>query len=180
MATRFSGTVTISIRYVDSVQHSPNGHYRCYLSSPVTMARRGYSVTVGAPRHLDHAVDSAEAYDAVARAAVSFAGPIADTNGGRDAQGDICDRCDWNDSEVMIFRSERARAGWKMAMLDAEEARSASQWSLSGARMLCRGGVPIFELSRYPVPSERPYGYATSPAEADDIARAIVAALNAL
>ena len=67
MAKRYSGSVTISIAYLDS-----SNEYRCYLSSPVTIARQGYRVRVGAPASLSCAVDSAEAYDAVAHAALSF------------------------------------------------------------------------------------------------------------
>jgi hypothetical protein len=67
MAKRYSGTVTISIRYVDN-----ESAYRCYLTSPLTFRRQGYAVSIREPASLNVPVDSSEAYDAVAHAALSF------------------------------------------------------------------------------------------------------------
>ena len=64
MALRYSGTLTIRVLYND------RGFYNASIS------RRGrnlWSGTVGEPRHLRVAVDSPEAYDETAHAALSFA-----------------------------------------------------------------------------------------------------------
>ena len=66
MATkRYSGNVTVAINYVDS-----ENHYKATVSAG---GKRGKTVIVNPPRHLTKAVDSAEAYDNAAKAAVSFA-----------------------------------------------------------------------------------------------------------
>jgi len=106
MAKRYCGLVTISIRYVDSAEHSPNGHYRVYLSCPVTMARRGYSATIGAPRYSQHAVDSAEAYDDVARAALSFLQSEVDAKR---------EECAYNGHRDLL---DRAVQGWDPSKFD--------------------------------------------------------------
>jgi hypothetical protein len=47
-----------------------NGSYRCFVR---TSGGVKYKCVVGAPAHLDHAVDSPEAFDGAARAALAFA-----------------------------------------------------------------------------------------------------------
>lgn len=66
MAVRYCGAVKITMRYQDKTSD-----YRCVVSVPGKVAP--YVVIVGQPRVLNHAVDSKEAYDATAHAALSFA-----------------------------------------------------------------------------------------------------------
>src|ERR1019366_1773323 len=92
---RYSGQIRIRITYIDfdagnrynmdgSIRF-PNGSYRCFLRSDT-----GFTtiVIVGAPAFLSQAVDSPEAFDEVARAAISFA-----AHDGSDHEED--DKCDW-------------------------------------------------------------------------------------
>jgi hypothetical protein len=76
MATRYCGGVTIKLTWsdtnADTGLHHINGVYRCLISSPITAPRKPYVIYVAAPRYLDTAVDSAEAYDSAAHAALSF------------------------------------------------------------------------------------------------------------
>lgn len=65
MAKRSSGCVNVSIVWVDRTSQ-----YRAVVSSP-----EGREVVlVGAPRVMARGVDHPDAYDAAARAAISFAG----------------------------------------------------------------------------------------------------------
>jgi hypothetical protein len=64
MALRYSGTLTIRVTYND------RGYYNASISRK---GRNLWSGTVGEPRHLSHSVDSPEAYDETAHAALSFA-----------------------------------------------------------------------------------------------------------
>ena len=80
MATlRYSGELRIRITYIDWKQsdvfadgtpRNRNGQYRCYLN---VADGQGKTIYVGAPAHLSHAVDSPEAFDDTARAALAFA-----------------------------------------------------------------------------------------------------------
>lgn len=67
MAKRYSGQVTVRIIYRDATWKDV-GHYDAVVSWPGGHER----VSVGEPRILTHAVDSPEAYDGAARAAISF------------------------------------------------------------------------------------------------------------
>jgi len=76
-ALRYSGEIRIRVTYRDSDGETysdgtfrhPNGFYRCIL----TCGNERAKIIVGAPAFLSHAVDSSEAYDDVARAAIAFA-----------------------------------------------------------------------------------------------------------
>jgi hypothetical protein len=63
-ALRYSGALRIRVTYVD-----PKAGYRCAISGDGI--RR--TIWVGAPNCLSHAVDSSEAFDETAHAALSFA-----------------------------------------------------------------------------------------------------------
>jgi len=64
MALRYSGSLTIRVVWND------RGHYDASISRK---GRNLWSGTIGEPRHLRVAVDSPEAYDDTAHAALSFA-----------------------------------------------------------------------------------------------------------
>lgn len=130
MATRYSGLVTIRIRYVDSMQ-APHGHYRVQLTSPVSMARRGFSCVIGTPAYLTHAVDSSEAYDAVARAALSFCAAHAE---GSTSEDTIAVEQSREDANTLISRavygwdpSAMGGQGWEVFRreIDAVDSRNA-------------------------------------------------------
>lgn len=96
MATkRYSGNITVTITYVDA-----KDKYKATVSAG---EQRG-TVYVGPPRHLTRSVDSPEAFDDAARAAISFAG-----DEGLDIQG-----ADWGGgTSVVIHRkkpSHKAKA----------------------------------------------------------------------
>jgi hypothetical protein len=129
MANRYSGTVTIRIRYVDSTRFAHNGHYHVSMTSPCNMARCGVTMDIMAPNYLSHAVDSAEAYDGVAKAALAFAADMADKcTDGKSQWGDAeryahdlieCAHWDWDPSTFggegwAVFRST-------IAALDARD-----------------------------------------------------------
>lgn len=83
MAKRISGQTTISMRWEEGFfpNMAHGGRYRCVVSN-----KNGRLVIyVGAPVCLTHAVDSPEAYDDTARAALSFAADAADENEWDDA-----------------------------------------------------------------------------------------------
>jgi len=67
MATRYSGEVVIAIRMKET-RHGAT--YHCALRGPD--AEKAI-VEVGSPKMLEHAIDSPDAFDAAARAAISFA-----------------------------------------------------------------------------------------------------------
>lgn len=69
MAQRYSGEVRVRIVYVDA-----EAGYDARVSWPGGRER----VKVGTPAVLTRAVDSPEAYDAAARAAIAFAGDAGD------------------------------------------------------------------------------------------------------
>lgn len=74
-ARRWSGELRIRVRYDDRgvSDRFLNGRYHCSVSRPATKGAEVYRVIVGAPAFLTHAVDSPEAFDAAAHAALSFA-----------------------------------------------------------------------------------------------------------
>jgi hypothetical protein len=69
---RFSGSIEMRITYIDPKfgQNAPNGGYRCFLKSSGGAKATIYVV---APPYLSRAVDSPEAFDDAARAAIVFA-----------------------------------------------------------------------------------------------------------
>lgn len=70
---RYCGEIRIRITYQESgpgKAYSPNGTYSCYL----TAGERRTNIKVMAPRYLSRAVDSPEAFDEAACAALAFAG----------------------------------------------------------------------------------------------------------
>jgi hypothetical protein len=81
-ALRYSGALRIRVTYLEPPGHSlawpsgrstkPNGEYRCAIRSTDHKAIV-CTIVVGAPAVLSHAVDSPEAFDDAARAALSFA-----------------------------------------------------------------------------------------------------------
>jgi hypothetical protein len=86
MAARYSGNLTIDVRWVEAKAVSPsarlkkargcphNGYYRVAFSGPHAAPDVADDVQfVCAPAHLTHAIDSAEAYDRAAHAGLSFA-----------------------------------------------------------------------------------------------------------
>lgn len=93
MATRYSGDLTITLTYRDPhaelFDMYPNGDYRATISWP-SRARGGKhrrTIYVGAPKYLRQAVDSPEAYDSAAHAAISFAAEEESEIGERAAIG---------------------------------------------------------------------------------------------
>lgn len=79
-ATRYSGELKITLTYRDPPKGMyPNGDYRATITWPWRhgLPSRGpksrITVYVGAPKHLRHAVDSPDAFDEAAHAAISFA-----------------------------------------------------------------------------------------------------------
>lgn len=71
MATRYSGELTIHVKWVEDVNVHPHNGF--YDTSVIYKGRRVSTPVVRAPAHLTVAVDSAEAYDQAAGAALSFA-----------------------------------------------------------------------------------------------------------
>jgi len=70
-AIRYSGDARVRVTYVEpQAGEIGNGSYRCFVR---TSGGEKYSCIVGAPAFLDHAVDSPEAFDGAARAALAFA-----------------------------------------------------------------------------------------------------------
>jgi hypothetical protein len=72
---RYSGEIRIRVTYLDVAYPDTrarlgNGRYRCFLRGPGGMTT---TVIVGAPAYLSRAVDSPEAFDDAAHAAISFA-----------------------------------------------------------------------------------------------------------
>jgi hypothetical protein len=66
---RYCGEIRIRITYLERGPHR-NGSYRCYLTAP---GGAKVTIIVGAPAYLSHGVDSSEAFDETAHAAISFA-----------------------------------------------------------------------------------------------------------
>jgi hypothetical protein len=71
---RYSGEIRIRVTY-SAKGHIRNGYYRCHLTGPGNMTA---TIVVGVPEFLSHAVDSPEAFDDAARAALAFADHDAD------------------------------------------------------------------------------------------------------
>ena len=64
VAKRYSGDVAVTMIYRDATSD-----YACRVATPTEVR----IVFVGTPAHLEHAVDSREAFDDTARAAIAFA-----------------------------------------------------------------------------------------------------------
>lgn len=80
-ANRYSGDLRIRVAYIDAkpgdvysdgTLRDRNGKYRCHIR-PIGNRFVHTTVYVGAPAVLSHAVDSPEAFDSAAHAALSFA-----------------------------------------------------------------------------------------------------------
>lgn len=69
-AFRYSGSLVIRLTIVDDRTFPHATAYRCSILDAAEGTR--YVVTVGAPAHLTHAVDSPPAFDSAAHAALSF------------------------------------------------------------------------------------------------------------
>lgn len=104
-ALRYSGDVRVRVTYFDpksgdvfsdGTPRHPNGSYCCRI---VTPGVRGLRVFVGAPAHLEHAVDSPEAFDCAARAALAFAD--------EELGGDLASHCEFDDAGVHVRRMPR-------------------------------------------------------------------------
>lgn len=103
MATRYCGLLTLRLSYRDA-----SNDYR------VCIATNGYhlaTVYVGTPAYLTHAVDSPEAYDETARAALAFAeddgGDLSDA--AMDDSGYAVTRQPLSDHGIPLPRDERGR-----------------------------------------------------------------------
>lgn len=70
MAIRKCGRVKIQCKLVPAPSMPHGEQYKCILSIG---GRHKSTQYVGIPRHLSHAIDSAQAYSAAAHAAISFA-----------------------------------------------------------------------------------------------------------
>lgn len=73
-ARRYSGSCTIYVELVEEQRLQIQGHpatYRCVVTDSGSKDR--FDVMVGHPKHLVRAVDSPEAFDDAAHAAISFA-----------------------------------------------------------------------------------------------------------
>lgn len=76
---RYSGNITVRVTYLEPYLAGDacpanrstrlNGEYRCFVKSP----DRSLTIVVGAPNVLSNSVDSPEAFDDAARAAIAFA-----------------------------------------------------------------------------------------------------------
>jgi hypothetical protein len=107
---RYSGKIRIRITYLEPwAAGTPapagrstrlNGEYRCFLRAD------GYAATatiiVGAPAHLTNTVDSPEAFDGAAEAAIGFA---------EDEYGGWADLAAYNEDGYHIARSANAFRG---------------------------------------------------------------------
>jgi hypothetical protein len=99
---RYSGKIRIRITYIDAPQGGTCGYYRCFLRAVGFHQGEGRTIQVGAPAHLTNAVDSPEAFDDAARAAIAFA---QDENPGWD------DLAAHNEDGYHIARSANAFRG---------------------------------------------------------------------
>jgi hypothetical protein len=96
-AIRYSGDARIRVTYLDEVlPDNRNGGYRCFVR---TDSGETYSCVVGVPQVLEHAVDSPEAFDDVAKAALAFA----------DSEG-VSLQCEYDEqlTDRVVRRSRRA------------------------------------------------------------------------
>ena len=108
---RYSGQIRIRITYRDSAlefindgtRNFPNGSYRCFLHSDTGFTT---TVIVGAPAFSSHAVDSPEAFDEVARAAIAFAANDESDNK-EDHKCDWSEICDYGD-DMHIGRTKES------------------------------------------------------------------------
>jgi hypothetical protein len=88
-ARRYSGEVRIELTLVPAPNMPHGEQYRCDISLRGVRLGTQY---VGIPAHLEHAIDSPEAFDAAARAALSFA-VDEEERGERDWRG-FADHCE--------------------------------------------------------------------------------------
>ena len=108
---RYSGEIRIRITYIATAgiglgglapQGGTSGYYRCFLRAVGFRQGEGRTIQVGAPAHLTNAVDSPEAFDDAARAAIAFA---QDENPGWD------DLAAYNEDGYHVARSANAFRG---------------------------------------------------------------------
>jgi hypothetical protein len=95
---RYSGEIRIRVTYREDTASSPrfgNGTYRCFLRGPGGMTT---TVIVNAPQYLTRAVDSPEAFDDAARAALSFTADDAHDHGRSMTEyaAHVIDRSGWH------------------------------------------------------------------------------------
>jgi hypothetical protein len=109
MAIRYSGSLRITVRYVDGAWTAAGfvrDHYRCSVTNPETGERSGVMEIYPAPAGFGRGVayDSPEAYDVMARSAVSFA-----TCGGEDGPARVSsDAAEHGERDVIVTRSAPA------------------------------------------------------------------------
>ena len=102
MARRYSGSVTVDVTWVDA-----DSQYRCRVRAPGGAT----TVHVGPPAVLERAVDSPEAYDVAAHAALSFVaeGSLEEPSVNEHATGNV--RCDgWHIGRSLAQRYPAAPA----------------------------------------------------------------------
>jgi hypothetical protein len=68
-AIRYSGELRIRVTLLDITDSNGRYQYRCHVRGPADAK----TVFVGSPASIGHAIDSTEAFDSVAHAAISFA-----------------------------------------------------------------------------------------------------------
>lgn len=146
---RYSGEIRIRITYldahgevfIDGTPRAPNGKYRCFLQ-----AKGGARTTVyvGAPASLSHAVDSPEAFDDTAHAAIAFAndedsqwGDYAASN--EDGYHIVRSRwsAQWNNTNAVLEEVRKKTSGTDIADVTAGIRRSAADGSATPA------GAPV-------------------------------------
>lgn len=92
-AKRYSGSIVIRVTYLDYAHTGRlDGEYRCFLRRADGKART--TIYVGVPASTKLPVDSPEAFDAAARAAISFA---------HNEFGDWGDWAEWQDNAGWII-----------------------------------------------------------------------------
>jgi hypothetical protein len=95
-AIRYTGQITIRVTYVDA-----RGAYRCALRGPDNMR---HTIYVTAPVASRIAVDSSEAFDYAARAAVAFADDEQREPNAIESRSFWCDLADYGCSVIAISR----------------------------------------------------------------------------
>lgn len=105
MATRYCGSIKVNCKLVSS-PHAPHGEqYKCTISHK---GKRLGTTYVGIPVYIDKGIDSPEAYDEAASAAIAFA-QDEEERGERD-WGSLGDYCDYTDSDRYVRRAEKYTA----------------------------------------------------------------------
>jgi hypothetical protein len=92
MTRRYSGEVTVYITWLDATEQ-----YGAKVKPP---GEPSVYIAVGAPRLLEHAVDSPPAYDAAAKAALAFA---------EDEVPGVTERAAYKEDGYFVSRSQERR-----------------------------------------------------------------------